>query len=109
MAMAPAPVTPAPDMAAPPAAPQTVTVMVGPGGGMSFVPAQVTVHAGDTVQFTVFNDTLVCRVYGVIAVSFTDSGSPFGPQTLGGMWFNQVSSPTIPRFDDFSVTQATSA
>jgi len=31
--------------------PQTVTVMVGPNNGMSFSPAQMTIHAGDTVHW----------------------------------------------------------
>jgi plastocyanin len=52
MATAPAPTTPTPDMAAPTTGQaQTVTVMVGANGGMSFSPAQVTIHPGDTVHW----------------------------------------------------------
>jgi plastocyanin len=55
MAVAPQPSMPpaaTPDMAVPPTTgPQTVTVMVGANGGMSFSPAQVTIHAGDTVHW----------------------------------------------------------
>jgi hypothetical protein len=71
----------------------------------------IRVKAGDTFSFTIFNNTLSCKVNGQTVVTFTDSSNPFGtPQLLGGMRFNLWNSgatdPTIPRFDDFAASEA---